>query len=58
MSTPISLSATPSSLKHRNRQLVLECFRDHREHSVAESIRYAPADVLKGFFACAEVAGR
>lgn len=38
MSTPISLSATPSSLKHRNRQLVLECFRDHREHSVAEIV--------------------
>ena len=38
MSNPVPLSATPSSLKHRNRQLVLECFRDHREHNVAEIV--------------------
>ena len=38
MNSPVSLSATPSSLKHRNRQLVLECFRDRKEHSVAEIV--------------------
>lgn len=28
----------PSSLKHRNRQLVLHCFLDHQEHTVADIV--------------------
>lgn len=31
-------SAVPSALKHRNRQLVLGCFLDHREHTVADIV--------------------
>lgn len=30
--------AVPSALKHRNRQLVLGCFLDHREHTVADIV--------------------
>lgn len=30
--------AVPSSLKHRNRQLVLGCFLDHQEHTVADIV--------------------
>lgn len=30
--------AIPSSLKHRNRQLVLECFLDHQEHTVSDIV--------------------
>lgn len=30
--------AVPSSLKHRNRQLVLKCFLDHQEHTVADIV--------------------
>ena len=28
----------PSSLKYRNRELVLQCFRDYREHSVSDIV--------------------
>jgi len=31
-------AAVPSALKHKNRQLVLDCFRDHQEHSVADVV--------------------
>lgn len=30
--------ALPSNLKQRNRQLVLECFQDHQEHTVADIV--------------------
>ena len=30
--------AVPSSLKHRNRQLILGCFLDHQEHTVADIV--------------------
>ena len=30
--------ALPANLKHRNRQLVLGCFLDHREHTVADIV--------------------
>lgn len=33
-----TLPALPSNLKQRNRQLVLECFLDHREHTVADIV--------------------
>lgn len=33
-----SRGAIPSALKYRNRELVLECFRDHQEHSVADIV--------------------
>lgn len=39
--TPANLNNTPALppvLKHRNRQLVLECFRDHQEHTVADIV--------------------
>jgi len=32
------LPAVPSALKYRNRELVLSCFRDHREHTVADIV--------------------
>ena len=32
------LPALPSNLKQRNRQLVLECFMDHRDHTVADIV--------------------
>lgn len=32
------LPALPSVLKHRNRELILACFRDNREHSVADIV--------------------
>jgi len=32
------LPAVPSVLKHRNRELVLACFRDHQEHTVADIV--------------------
>ena len=32
------LPAVPSVLKHRNRRLILDCFRDHQEHSVADIV--------------------
>lgn len=38
MAYDISPPAIPSSLKHRNRQLVLECFLDHREHTVSDIV--------------------
>ena len=31
-------AAIPSTLKHKNRQLVLDCFRDHQEHSVGDVV--------------------
>ena len=31
-------AAIPSTLKYRNRELILGCFRDHREHSVADIV--------------------
>lgn len=30
--------AIPSALKHRNRKLVLDCFRDYQEHTVADIV--------------------
>ena len=33
-----NLPAVPSVLKHRNRELILACFRDHQEHSVADIV--------------------
>ena len=32
------LPAVPSALKHRNRELILACFRDNEEHSVADIV--------------------
>lgn len=32
------LPAVPSALKYRNRQLILDCFRDHQEHSVGDIV--------------------
>lgn len=32
------LPAIPSALKYRNRELVLNCFRDHQEHTVADIV--------------------
>lgn len=32
------LAAVPSALKYRNRQLILSCFRDNQEHSVADVV--------------------
>lgn len=32
-------AAVPSVLKHRNRQLILSCFRDNLEHSVADIVK-------------------
>lgn len=36
--TDIKKAAVPSALKHRNRQLILSCFRDNQEHSVADIV--------------------
>lgn len=33
-----NLPAIPSVLKHRNRELILACFRDNEEHSVADIV--------------------
>ena len=33
-----SLPATPSVLKYHNRELILNCFRDNQEHSVADIV--------------------
>lgn len=33
-----NLPAVPSALKHRNRELILACFRDHQEHTVADIV--------------------
>ena len=30
--------AVPSALKLRNRELILNCFRDHQEHTVADIV--------------------
>ena len=30
--------AIPTSLKHRNRKIVLDCFRDYQEHTVADIV--------------------
>ena len=38
MSHPSSHPALPSELKYRNRQRVLQCFRDHQEHTVADIV--------------------
>lgn len=38
MDQMISRAAVPSALKHRNRQMVLGCFLDHREHTVADIV--------------------
>ena len=38
MSYPHTPPAVPSALKHRNRQLVLECFLDHQEHTVSDIV--------------------
>lgn len=38
MAFPDPHPAVPSSLKHRNRQLVLGCFLDHQEHTVADIV--------------------
>lgn len=32
------LAAVPSALKYRNRELILACFRDHQEHTVADIV--------------------
>lgn len=32
------LPAVPSALKYRNRELILGCFRDHQEHTVADIV--------------------
>lgn len=32
------LPAVPSALKYRNRELILTCFRDHQEHTVADIV--------------------
>ena len=32
-------AAVPSVLKHRNRELILSCFRDNQEHSVADVVK-------------------
>ena len=32
------LPAVPSALKYRNRELILNCFRDNQEHSVADIV--------------------
>ena len=32
------LPAVPSALKYRNRELILSCFRDHHEHTVADIV--------------------
>lgn len=37
--TDTALPAIPSSLKHRNRELILACFRDHQEHTVADIVQ-------------------
>lgn len=34
----IKQAAVPSTLKHHNRELVLSCFRDNQEHSVADVV--------------------
>ena len=31
-------AAVPSTLKHYNRELILSCFRDNQEHSVADVV--------------------
>lgn len=38
MSGHTILPAVPSVLKHKNRELVLACFRDHQEHTVADIV--------------------
>ena len=38
-SMEISKPAVPSALKYRNRELVLNCFRDHQEHTVADIVQ-------------------
>ena len=39
MSNPeTALPAVPSTLKHRNRKIVLACFRDQKEHTVADIV--------------------
>lgn len=38
MAYPKIYPAVPTNLKHRNRQLVLECFLDHQEHTVADIV--------------------
>lgn len=35
----IKKAAVPSALKHRNRELILSCFRDNLEHSVADVVK-------------------
>ena len=35
----IKKAAVPSALKHHNRELILSCFRDNQEHSVADVVR-------------------
>ena len=35
----IKKAAVPSALKRRNRELILSCFRDNTEHSVADVVR-------------------
>jgi len=37
--TDTRLAAVPSVLKHHNRELVLSCFRDNQEHSVADIVK-------------------
>lgn len=34
----VTLPAVPSSLKYRNRELILDCFRDYREHTVSDIV--------------------
>ena len=38
-STDTRQAALPSILKYRNRELILSCFRDNQEHSVADIVR-------------------
>lgn len=34
----LTKAAVPSVLKYRNRELILDCFRDHQEHTVADIV--------------------
>ena len=34
----VTLPAVPSSLKYRNRELILSCFRDYQEHTVSDIV--------------------
>ena len=38
MNSETIVPAVPSILKHRNRKIVLNCFRDHQDHTVADIV--------------------